>query len=167
MDFGVAADFLRHHQVLVLACTSALALVLLVVNALLTHRVRSLSRKALGVVDGETGRSLKQELGELTKGLSAASSGLEEALRRQEELKAQLDLCLQRVGFVRFNAFEDVGGEQSFALALLDANENGVVLSNLLSRVDSRAYAKAIGAGSSEHTLSEEEKEAVRKATRR
>ncbi|MEI6914259.1 MAG: DUF4446 family protein [Armatimonadota bacterium] len=75
-----------------------------------------------------------------------------------------LQASLQRVGVVRFNAFDDVGGEQSFAVALLDADDNGVVISSVYSRHDCRTYAKTIQSGTSGHALSDEEMQALGEA---
>lgn len=72
--------------------------------------------------------------------------------------------CIQKVGIVRYNAFKDTGSNLSFALALLDDKNNGVVLNGIYSREMSNIYAKPIENGKSEYTISEEEKEAVLKA---
>lgn len=68
---------------------------------------------------------------------------------------------------MRFNAFDDTGGNQSFALALLDGDGDGFVLSSLHSRQATRLYIKRISAGTSELPLSEEEAQAVGQAMRR
>ena len=68
------------------------------------------------------------------------------------------------MGLVRYDAFEDVGGQQSFSLAMLDAQQNGVVLTGVYSRSDVRVYAKAIRQGQPSHPLSEEELQAVQTA---
>ena len=159
-------DFVRQFQTDILLGASLLAIVLLFVVLCLIRKVGRLSRMGLGAVDGETGLQLRGELSRCAKDLSTVSNGLEGLNRNHKDLKAQQEQCVQRIGFVRFDAFDDVGGEQSFALALLDAESNGVVISNLFSRVDSRMYAKRINDGKSEHTLSQEEREAVEKASR-
>jgi hypothetical protein len=69
--------------------------------------------------------------------------------------------AFQRIGVVRFNPFEDTGGNQSFALALLDADEDGIVISSLHARGMTRLYAKSMSRGRPEATLSDEEAEAV------
>lgn len=69
-----------------------------------------------------------------------------------------------RVGLVRFNPFEDTGGNQSFALALLDGRGDGFIVSSLHARTGTRLYAKAVTGGTSETALSEEESEALRQA---
>jgi len=72
---------------------------------------------------------------------------------------------LQKFALVRFNPFSDQGGDQSFAVALLDDGNDGVVISNLHSRDYSRIYAKPVKAGQSEkYQFSKEEEEAVLKA---
>ncbi len=72
---------------------------------------------------------------------------------------------VQRVGLVRFNPFQDVGGDQSFSLALLDGDGNGVVISSLHSRAVTRTYAKPIIGGKSlRHDLSQEEERAIAQA---
>ena len=68
------------------------------------------------------------------------------------------------MGLVRFNPFEDTGGNQSFALALLDAHGDGVVVSSLHARTLTRVYGKAVAGGKSEAALSDEESEALRQA---
>lgn len=83
---------------------------------------------------------------------------------RVEQLNSLLQGCLQKVGLVRFNAFDDVAGQQSFSLALLDNQGNGVVITSLFGRTESRCYAKPVFGGESPHRLSEEELEAIRQA---
>lgn len=72
--------------------------------------------------------------------------------------------AVQRVGLVRYNPFEDTGGNQSFALALLDADANGVMLTSLHSRQATRVYLRTIVAGRCDAALSTEEAEALRQA---
>jgi hypothetical protein len=72
--------------------------------------------------------------------------------------------AVQHIGVVRFNPFEDTGGNQSFALALLDDRANGIVVSSLHSRQATRLYLKLITDGRSETALSAEENEALRRA---
>jgi hypothetical protein len=88
-------------------------------------------------------------------------NGLADELRRVE---AEGQRAMKRVGIVRFNPFEDTGGNQSFAVALLDGQSNGLVVSSLHSRQQTRVYLKAIRAGTAESALSDEEAEALRRA---
>ncbi len=73
--------------------------------------------------------------------------------------------CIQKVGIVRFNAFDNVGSNLSYSIALLDNYNNGVVISSLYSRDSSSTYAKPVVDGKSSFSLSEEEIESIEKAT--
>ncbi len=78
-----------------------------------------------------------------------------------ERLGERLKGSISRVGLVRYDAFGDVGGAQSFSVALLDRHSNGVVISAINGRTETRSYGKDIVAGDSQHTLSDEEREAI------
>ncbi|MBM3250945.1 MAG: DUF4446 family protein [Candidatus Nealsonbacteria bacterium] len=80
------------------------------------------------------------------------------------DLKKKSRLFVQKVGMVRYNPFSGVGGDQSFSIALLDANNNGVIITGIYNREGSRVYAKPIKDGQSEYSLSDEEKEAISKS---
>ena len=71
---------------------------------------------------------------------------------------------LQKVGFVRFNPFDDAGGNISFTLALLNAKDEGIVISSLHGREGTRIYAKSVKAGRSESKLTEEEIQTIKNA---
>jgi hypothetical protein len=71
---------------------------------------------------------------------------------------------IQRVSMVRYNAFPDTGSDQSFSVALLDANGNGLVLSSLYGRTETRTYAKPVQGGKSTYPLSDEEIAALTQA---
>lgn len=81
-----------------------------------------------------------------------------------EALEAITRRSVQRVGFVRYNPFEDTGGDQSFALALLDGQGNGVIFSSLHMRTATRFYAKPVKGGTSLLSLSDEEVTALKQA---
>ncbi len=72
--------------------------------------------------------------------------------------------AISRIGLVRFDAFEDAGGAQSFALALVDDDGDGIVLTSLHSRPTTRVYVKAIRRGVADAPLSGEEEQALREA---
>ena len=81
-----------------------------------------------------------------------------------KKIDNNMENCIQKVGIVRYNAFQDTGSDLSFTLALLDENNNGVVLNGIYSREMSNIYAKSIENGKSLNTLSEEETEAIKRA---
>jgi hypothetical protein len=72
--------------------------------------------------------------------------------------------AVRHVGIVRFDAFEDMGGRLSFSVALLDGQGNGVVITSINGRQDTRCYGKQVRHGTSAHHLSDEERQAIRDA---
>jgi hypothetical protein len=140
-------------------------LLLLLLVILLTRRVGRINRRLLGITRGEEGESLEGVLGAHLDKVYEVSREVERLKTRTGSLEAVGARAFQRVGLVRFNPFEDTGGNQSFALALLDAEGNGWVLSSLHARSGTRVYAKPIAAGRSEAALSDEETAAIRQAS--
>jgi hypothetical protein len=89
---------------------------------------------------------------------------LERLAQLHELLEVRSRGSLQHVGLVRFNPFEDTGSDQSFAIALLDDRRDGIVISSLHGRGQTRVFAKPVEGGASKHTLSDEEAQAIQVA---
>ncbi|MGH2634896.1 MAG: DUF4446 family protein [Actinomycetota bacterium] len=131
----------------------------LLLSAMMQGRRRSEPRGPIqmddvlrGVLEGQS-RQIQR--------LEAAVRSLSATDRRQEVL---IEGAVRHVGLVRYDAFEDVGGRLSFSCALLDAHGNGVVMTSINGRQDTRVYAKPIAEGRSQYNLSIEEEEAIRQA---
>jgi hypothetical protein len=138
---------------------------------------------ALSAVSLAMGLSLKKRYRKLMMGredfdleglINRHGELIEEALQQQrrtaarlEEIEERLQLAVAGVGMVRYNAFQDTGSDLSFSLALLDRNLNGVVVTSLFGREESRCYGKIVKRGKSIHFLSEEEIQALEEARRR
>lgn len=75
--------------------------------------------------------------------------------------------CVQKMGIVRFNAFEDTGSDLSYAVALLDGQNNGIIMSSIFGRSESRSYAKPVVDGQSSYFLTNEEKQALEVAMKK
>ena len=81
-----------------------------------------------------------------------------------DDLRDLLRSTMSRVGTVRYDAFDDMGGRLSFSTALLDEHGDGVVITSINGRTETRTYAKAISQGRSRHNLSDEEVAAIERA---
>jgi hypothetical protein len=142
----------------------ALVLVLLLAVVLLARRTRGIDRRLLGLTRGAEGHSLEAVLDAHLDKVFAVARELDELAARMAVLEGAQRRAFQRVGLVRYNPFEETGGNQRFALALLDAAGDGWVLSSLHARSGTRVYAKAIKAGRADAALSEEETAAIQRA---
>lgn len=101
---------------------------------------------------------------EQPKDLKQALREFAELKKKVKEISEQNKACIQKVGIVRYNPFSDTGSDQSFSIALLDSDNNGMVITSLYSRDGNRVYAKPVNNAKSEYSLSEEENKAIKKA---
>ena len=125
-------------------------------EALLRRRLRRV------LPEGESG--IDEILDHQLKLLGGLSERVDALNKLHHELDALSQRTIQKVAVIRYNPFSDTGGDQSFAIALLDSLGNGVVLSSLHSRTDTRVFAKPVQSGRSKFQLSDEEEDAIKKA---
>ncbi|HQE93590.1 MAG TPA: DUF4446 family protein [Anaerolineae bacterium] len=117
-------------------------------------------RKILALAEDTDQATLVQLLTRLDA-QETCTAGIEATLRQFVHV---LPHTIQGHGVVRYSAFENVGGDQSFSLALVDARGNGVMLSGLHARDDTRVYAKPLTQWRSSYSLSAEEQQALGQA---
>jgi hypothetical protein len=130
----------------------------------LIRRVRKLGGRLESLTQGSDESSLEAVLGSHLERVRQVVRDVDVVAARTAAVERDLQSAFGRIGLVRFNPFEDTGGNQSFALAILDGRGDGFVVSSLHARAGTRVYAKAIAGGASEAALSDEESEALRLA---
>jgi hypothetical protein len=126
-------------------------------EAMLRRRLRRV------LPQGESG-GIDEILDRQLKRVDSLSERVDALNKLHHELEDLTQRTIQKVAVIRYNPFADTGGDQSFAIALLDSRGNGVVLSSLHSRTDTRVFAKAVQGGRSRYQLSDEEQDAIKKA---
>ena len=107
------------------------------------------------------GTNIDEQLRKYLKDVAEIKKDNREIKAYYTQLDNNIDCCVQKIGLVRYNAFKDVGSDLSFAIALLDRNNNGVVLNGLYGSESSNIYAKPIKNGESKYILSQEERDAI------
>ncbi len=132
-----------------------------IISFLLFKTITNYNRLTRGVTE----KTLSEVLNQLLVSQELSKKELTEVELQLKDQKAHLQLVIQKVGLVRFNPFSDTGGDQSFILAFLDAEGNGVIMTSLYARTGVRWYIKAVKKGKGiEHELSDEETDAIKKA---
>ncbi|MHB8636504.1 MAG: DUF4446 family protein [Fimbriimonadaceae bacterium] len=155
-----------------LADHTATALLVLIVGAVgLIVAVYILGRKIAGdhgkwrrLLDGARGDTLEMLLNEHLKQQMTTHDRLQTLESQVGDLQRKSLASKQFVGLVRYDAFPDVGGSQSFALAIYDDRGDGCIITSLVGRSECRVYCKPLAAGRSDRTLSQEEQRAMREA---
>ena len=153
---------LSDNLVIVLGATAAILVILLIAVVAVSIRLRRATRAYGALVRGAQGGSLEQVLDQHIGQVRQVSSRLDDLNTMTEYLEQRTRGSLQHIGLVRFNPFEDTGSDQSFAIALLDDRKDGIVISSLHGRANTRIFAKPVENGTSRHTLSSEETDAIR-----
>lgn len=136
------------------------ALVWLLLLTIITVRLGLFLKR---LVAGTQKRDLRQILDQILSEQHVSTKDIAALIERCDQIEKTALHFVQRVGLVRFNPFDETGGDQSFCVALLDAHNNGMVISSLHSRQGTRIYAKPVREGQgTQYQLSKEEQEAIK-----
>ncbi len=141
---------------------SIISIILLIANYVKLNRINKNYSEFMKKVGN--GKNIDETLKSYMEDVQKVDKLNKEILNYCENLDKTVDNCIQKIGLLRYNAFKDVGSNLSFALAILNNKNDGVVLNGIYSRDMSNIYAKPIVNGTSEYALSDEEKEAIKKA---
>jgi hypothetical protein len=153
---------LSDNLAIVVGAAAAFFVILLIAVLVQSIRLRRATRAYGALVQGADGGSLEQVLDQHIGQVRQVSSRLDDLNTMTEYLEQRTRGSLQHIGLVRFNPFEDTGSDQSFAIALLDDRKDGIVISSLHGRANTRVFAKPVENGTSRHALSTEEADAIR-----
>lgn len=140
-----------------------LGILLAIVALVLVLQLRARVSKALAGADGDLESTLHAQHDKVKE----VDTKLDELTKIYKELNQRASLASQKISLVRFNPFGDTGGDQSFALAVLDDHNSGYVLTSIHGRGGTRVYVKPIDFGKSKYNLSSEEQQAIKQATKR
>jgi len=140
------------------------AFVLIVSTRVELRRVKENYNTLLDYLGNDESRDLLHELASLIRGIERDNRMTEKDI---EKIYAILESCVQKVAVIRYNAFHNVGSDQSFSVALLDSMDNGVVISGIFGRESSTTYAKPVRSAVSEFALTEEEEDVIAIARQR
>ncbi|MBZ4652960.1 MAG: hypothetical protein JG781_298 [Peptococcaceae bacterium] len=155
----------QNYSLIVLGLLGAFALGL-IIFLLVIIRLNKLAKQYKTLMRGVEGKNLEELMWNNAKTLEQVLFKLDIQEDRLSTVETMAKNSVQKVGIVRFNAFRDMGGDLSYAIALLNSQGNGVVISSIYGRDDARTYAKPVKGGKSSYQLSQEEEEAIAKAAR-
>jgi hypothetical protein len=164
MDIHVVASFITSNlEWMILSLTGGIFLALIVFIKI-NIKLSKLTKSYRKLMTGSEGLNLERLLMAHIDEVHAAVTKVDQLEQVCKTIKEESLTNIKKVGIVRFNAFEDTGSDLSFAIAFLDEQSNGLVLSSIFGRSESRVYAKPIANGQSSYFLSDEEKAALAQA---
>lgn len=144
-----------------LAVVLLITLILLIVTLC---KLKSLRRRVDTLTRGKDAESMEDSILKFFEKVEALEDAEQKTHRDIREIKENLKIAYQKTGLVKYDAFREMSGALSYSLALLDKENNGVLISSMYSREGCYTYAKEIEKGESKINLSEEEAEALKQA---
>lgn len=154
--------------VIVLIVIQIVLIVLLVLlfmkNKQMNRKVQELNVRCNRFMEGTSGSSIENDLYDIFKENREIAATMIHCEEQIEDLYRRLQCMIQKVGVVKYDAFSQMGGELSYAFALLDENDNGFVINSVHSAEGCYSYTKIIRRGRPDIELSSEEAEALRRA---
>ena len=164
MTDKMVIDFIVNNMSYLIGALGVLMIImyLLVIN--LYYNLNYMKKRYKKMMTGVDGANIERMMIGCIDSIKAINNENEKLWAETKEIKDLLQRAVTRMAIVRFRAFEDMGGDLSYAVAMLDSNNNGVIMSSIFAREDSRSYAKPIVNGQSTYALTKEEEEALQQA---
>lgn len=157
--------WLNDYLLYILIGMTGLILILSVLVIILFVKNGKLTKKYKIFMSGEDGKSLEQQIMKRFEEVDTLKAEQEKTEKRLAEIDETLLLTYQKVGIVKYDAFQEMGGKLSFVLAMLNDENDGFIINSMhSSREGCYTYAKEIIKGESFVVLSEEEKQALQRA---
>lgn len=147
---------------LVLFCINIILIIGFIINTISINKIKKENKDLITKLG--KGTDIKEDLKNYINRVEKVEQKTDIIINYCKNIETSITKCIQKTGIIRYSAFTDTGSDLSFALALLDEDNNGVVLNGIYSRDMSNIYAKPIEKGKSTYTLSREEEEAIKKA---
>ncbi len=162
---GILSAIDRYQEWIILASIvfSLLLLIFIIIQGIIIGKWK---RKYYSIMGGKDYKSLEEMLGGHNAQVGKILENVEDILNRQKYIDDKLEACVQRVGIVRYNAFNDMGSDLSYSVAFLNGKDNGVVMSGIFGRDFCNTYSKPIENGESTYMLTAEEVLALDRAKR-
>ena len=143
---------------------SVVSILLAVVLIIVLCKLKTLKRRVDSLTRGKDTESLEDIIVSYLERVESLEEGEEITRAALNAIKDNLKITYQKTGLVKYDAFREMSGALSYSLALLDKENNGILISSMYSREGCYTYAKEIIKGESKINLSEEEAEALKQA---
>lgn len=157
---------IENYTTYILLGTSFFTLIILIIVLVQNNAIKHEREKYHALTKGLTGVNFEELFIHVNSDINDINSKLKQLEDNLMTVETNLTFALQKIGFLRYNAFADMGSELSFSIALLDKYNNGFVLTSIYGREKSVSFAKPIKNGESNVPLSPEEMIVIERAIR-
>ncbi|MGY0373830.1 DUF4446 family protein [Clostridium sp. JNZ J1-5] len=157
-------EVLNSLQPYIIIGLSVLVIILLIMVIVALKSINRLEARYRKLTRGMNNKNLEEIIVGYLNNIDEFKDEAEEIKEYQNNLEEKIKKCVQKVSILRYKAFDDIGSDLSFSIALLDDKNDGIILTGIYGRNDSTVYAKPIDNGISRYDLSDEEIEVLEDA---
>lgn len=158
-------QFINNNEFGVVLAVFSLLIILFAWNLFIQLKLRKIQKNNEIIFAGKKVTNMEELLLAQAGSIKELDKDIQELFNISNQINRLASRGIHKIGMVRFNPFKDVGGDQSFAIALLNGKNSGITISSLYTREGTRIYSKSIIEGEPEkHILTDEEKKAIKQA---
>lgn len=161
---NIILQFINNYVEIIIIVLSVFIFILLVLYIISLRKFKKHKERYNSLTRGLSGANIEDLFLSINRDISSVNRDVNLLEDHLESLETKLSFALQRIGFVRYNAFGDMGSELSFSIALLDSYNNGFVLTSIYGRERSVSFSKPIKNGKTNIPISPEEMLAIDRA---
>ncbi|TDT50486.1 DUF4446 family protein [Fonticella tunisiensis] len=158
-------DFIRNYDYVIVIGILILMVILIILQILNSMELSRIEKRYKRLMKGSTGKNLEDMIIEYKKNVDDSLEVFKNIENMYKSIDERLQKSIQKFAVVRYRAFDDVGSDLSFSIAMLNENNDGFVITGIYGRNESTTFAKPIEKGLSKYDLSDEEKLAIKIAT--
>ncbi|NNU78436.1 DUF4446 family protein [Clostridium estertheticum] len=159
-------NFIKNSELYIVIGLIVLVLILIIIVAITYIALNKLESKYRKLMRGVDNKNLEDMVVSYLDKVDEVKDQNRNVRQMYERIDEDLKTCIQKTSIIRYKAFDDMGSDLSFSIALLDGNSNGFILTSIYGRDESTTYAKPVDKGISRYELSDEESEALEQAVK-
>lgn len=157
-------DTIKNYQGIIMLVMIAIICIIILMQILNNIELNRLQKRYKKLMKGSMGKNIEEMIIDYNKKVDQSLSTAKHIEEMYSDIDSRVRKCVQKVSVIRYRAFEDVGSDLSYSIALLDDANDGIVITGIYGRSESTSFTKPIENGISKYDLSEEEKLAIRNA---
>lgn len=163
----ILIDNIKSYESIVVLGLAVMVIILLFMQILDKVEINRLEKRYKKLMKGSTGKNLEEMIFDYNNKVDKSLDTVKHIESMYTDVEGRLRKCVQKVSVIRYRAFEDVGSDLSYSIAMLDDDNNGLVITGIYGRSESTSFTKPVENGISKYDLSEEEKLAIKNAINR
>lgn len=157
-------EMINEYSTFIVIGLIIITILLFIIVLMLMSSVNKVEKKYRKMMRGVNSKNLESLIVSNIDNIEEALNNSKQSLEKCEKIKEEIKGCVNKVAIMRYKAFEDIGSDLSFSIAILDDYNDGVLITGIYARSDSTTYAKPVDKGISRYELSEEEIQVLNEA---